>query len=110
MMRVKCQGLNVNEVQKNALKEKAGHCYPIRARLSLVATIQGILLVFSSALMDGGEFFKILIIALAPYWLAVAFIAWKRGFRPARIDRNIIKYFYPIAVAAAFLWQWKAAA
>ncbi len=71
----------------------------------MVATLQGIALVFAGTLLDGGEMTKLLAIALLPYWLAVGLIVWRRSEKPTRSDRFLIKYLYLVISIAGFFWQ-----
>ena len=83
----------------------AGGSGSLRKRLQSVATLQGIALIFSGALLGGGETTKLLAVALIPYWYAAALIVSRRRQSPTRSDRYVILCLYPMLFIAAFLWQ-----
>ncbi len=75
---------------------------PYREAIKSALLQQGIVLVFTAGILDGGDLFRICLIALIAFWTGVGLIRRHRPKSPTRLDLILIRGSYLMLCILAF--------
>jgi hypothetical protein len=83
---------------------------PYRDPLKLALTQQIPILILSAGVLDGGDLFRICLIAFLAFWVGAFLIRHRRPETPTKLDVVVIKWSYiPLGIMTFVLvhWFWK---
>jgi len=83
--------------------------YRPATRLALLQ--QGIVIVLTAAMLDGGLCFNTALIALIAYWLAYGIVIVRRPCTPSKVDLILVRYGFLAIFAVVIIagpWVWRA--